>query len=93
VQEVALGPTEEVDRAAAEEFSNLLNKKLSIRQRANLMVRIARNIKGNNAPIALKAINDINLATRVISKSGVQVEMAPLFLMPEGTKMKMGGDA
>lgn len=82
IQEVAIDPFEADEREAAKEYSALLNRKLSVRQRANLMVKIAKNVKGGNAALALKAIQDINLATGIISKSGAQTDLGPLFVLP-----------
>jgi hypothetical protein len=48
------------------------------------MVKIAKNIKGGNAALALKAIQDINLATGVVTKQGNQVDLGPMFVLPPG---------
>jgi hypothetical protein len=84
IAEVAIDPLEEAERQAAQEYASLLNRKLSIRHRANLMVKIAKNIKGGNAALALKAIQDINLATGVVTKQGNQVDLGPMFVLPPG---------
>ena len=55
------------------------------------MVKIAKNIRGGNAALALKALQDINLATRVTNRSGAQIDLGPLFVLPEGSDVSMGG--
>lgn len=91
IREVSLDPLEEAEQKAAREYADLLNRKLSVRHRANLMVKIAKNIQGPTAALALQAIKDINMATGVTSKTGAQIDLGPLFLMPEGTSMAMKG--
>lgn len=91
IQEVALDPTEEAEKAAAREYANLLNKALPIRTRARLLVKIARNVKGPMAALALKALTDINLATGVVNKQGAKTEEGPLFVLPEGSSLKIKG--
>lgn len=91
IREVAVDMLEEADQKAAQEYAALLNKKLTIRQRANILVRIARSAKGPNAALALQALRDINTATGVISNKGAQIDLGPLIVMPTGTAMKMSG--
>jgi len=91
IREVAVGAIEAAEQAAADEYSALLNQKLSIRQRANLMVKIAKNIKGPSAALALQALKDINIATKVTSRTGVQLDLGPMFMLPDGPGMKMSG--
>lgn len=91
IREVVTDPIEETEKALAREYANLLNKKLSVRQRANLMVKIAKSAEGPTAALALAALRDINNATGVTSRQGSALELGPLFVMPEGTSnMKMG---
>jgi hypothetical protein len=91
VTEVALDPLEEAAKKLAEEYAAILNRRLPVRLRAHLMIKIAKNIKGGNAALALKALQDINLATRVVSRSGAQIDLGPLFVLPEGEDISMGG--
>lgn len=83
-------PVEAAEKAAAREYADLLNRKLSVRHRANLMVKIAKNVSGANAALALRALQDINLATGVVNKSGLQVDLGPMFMLPEGSDVKAG---
>lgn len=82
---------EEIEKAKAEEFSRLLDKGLSIRQRARLYIKIAKNVGGPNAAIALKALQDINVATKVVSRSGQRLDLGSLFVLPPGSDVKMTG--
>jgi hypothetical protein len=91
IREVAISGSEDIEKALADEYARVLNEKLPVRTRARLMVKIARNIKGFNAGLALKAISDINLATGVVSKAGAKVDLGPLFVLPEGSDVKMSG--
>jgi hypothetical protein len=91
IREVAVSGTEDIEKAMADEYARILNEKLPVRQRARLMVKIARNLQGFNASLALKAISDINLATGVTSKAGTKVDLGPLFVLPEGSDVKMSG--
>jgi hypothetical protein len=91
IREVVTDPLEEQEKALAREYANLLNKKLSIRQRANLMVKIAKQSQGPTAALALAALRDINAATGITSRQGSVIDSGHIFVMPEGTsKMKMG---
>jgi hypothetical protein len=49
------------------------------------MVKIAKNISGGNAALALRALQDINLATGVVTKQGTQVDLGPLFVLPDAS--------
>lgn len=91
IREVAVDPTEDLEKAAAAEYSAILNRRLPVRTRARLMVEIARNTKGFNAALAMKAIADINLATGVTSRSGAKIDLGPLFVLPEGSDVKLTG--
>lgn len=92
IQEVMVDPIDEAEKAMARQYANLLNKKLNVRQRANLLVKIAKNAEGPTAALALAALRDINAATGITSKQGSVVDSGPLFVMPDGTsKMSMGG--
>ncbi len=92
IREVVSDPAGEAEKALARDYAQLLNKKLPIRRRANLMIKIAKNAEGPTAALALAALRDINNATGVTSRQGAAIDLGPLFVMPEGTgKMKMSG--
>ena len=82
-------PLEEAEIKAAEEYAALLNQKLPVKRRAALMVRIAKNVAGGNAALALRALQDINIATRVTSKQGVQLDLGPMFVVPAEVDIKV----
>lgn len=80
-----------LDEEAARQYAQLLNKGLPIRARAKLMIEIAKSVKGPTAAIALAALKDINLATKVTDRGGAQVDIGPLFALPAGSDVKMSG--
>lgn len=93
IKEVALDPLEEAEQRAAREYAEILNKGLPVRKRARLMISIAKKVDGANAALALRALQDINLATGVVSKTGSQVDLGPLFVLPAGSDVSMKSGA
>lgn len=75
----------------AKQFAAYLNKGLPIKKRAQILIKIAKDIKGPAAALALAALRDINNATQVTSKTGQAPETAPMFVLPAGTDIKMSG--
>lgn len=89
IREVAMSPMEAAEKAAAIEYAALLNKGLPVRRRARLMIEIAKNVKGGAAALALRALQDINEATNLVNKQGAQVDLGPLFVLPDADDVKM----
>jgi hypothetical protein len=80
---------EAAEKAAALEYAAILNKGLPVRKRARLMIEIAKNVKGGAAALALKALQDINEATNLVNKQGAQVDLGPLFVLPDADDVRM----
>ena len=79
----AVSPADE-ERAA---FSALLKKKMSLEERADQLVELARLNDTKRAPVGLRAIQEINAITGVHDQ---KVEEAPaMFALPEGTKVSV----
>jgi hypothetical protein len=80
---------DEAIKKAQEEYAAILNRRLPVKRRAAILVGIAKNAKGANAALALKALNDINVATQVITRTGVQVDLGPMFTVLDGSDVSV----
>ena len=80
---------DEAIKKAQEEYADILNRRLPVKRRAAILVKIAMNAKGANAALALKALQDINLATQVITRTGAQIDLGPLFSLPDGSDVSV----
>ena len=70
----------EVDK---EEFAAMLRQKMTLEERANALVRLAGFSDTKRAPVALRAIEEINKITGV--KEDRPNEAAPMFVLPPNT--------
>lgn len=70
-----------------EYFGALLDSKLDVEIRADLLVALARKDDAKSAPIALRALQDINEATRL--KEHGTSESPSIFVLPAGTSMNI----
>ena len=74
----------EEDRAR---FAALLRSKMSLEQRANVLIELASMTDSKRAPVALRAIQEINQITGLADKP---VEDQPLFVLPSGSDVLVG---
>ena len=68
-----------------EYFAALLDSKLGVEDRADLLVALAKRDDAKSAPVALRALQDINIATRVTQEQASNVPS--IFVLPVGTKV------
>lgn len=71
---------EALEAAQREFFAALLNQKIGIRERAELLIAMARMKGEKTVPIAFRAINAINGATKVVASESM--DAAPMFVLP-----------
>jgi hypothetical protein len=75
--------TRDLAEADKEEFANLLRKKMTLTERAEMLVKLAGYTDSKRAPVALRAIQEINQITGV--KEDKPTEASPLFVLPPNT--------
>ena len=68
-------------------FAALLRSKMSLEQRANVLIELASMTDSKRAPVALRAIQEINQITGLADKP---VEEQPLFVLPAGSDVLVG---
>jgi len=73
----------QLEAARREYFSALLDAKLDIETRVDLLVALAKKDDAKSAPVALKALQDINEATKLKDVAGSGA--ASIFVLPAGT--------
>lgn len=80
---------ESVDEAAAarKELAKLLNTAIPLKQRVKLLVKLAHHTDTKRAPVALRAIQEINTLTGVTADGAN--EAAPMFLLPPDTSVSV----
>ena len=70
-----------------EEFKRILDKKLTLAQRGDLLVSLAQKTGNKTAPVALRAIQVINEITGVTQQT--DSEAPSMFTLPEGVKVSV----
>ena len=92
------------EAARREYFAALLDHKLDVETRADLLVALAKKDDAKSAPVALRALQDINVATRVtepgasgapsifVLPAGTAVAVKPQVIEAEGVKVLEDGD-
>lgn len=69
------------------ELAKILNAEIGLKERAKLLVKIAHMTDTKRAPVALRALQEINLLTG-ISKDR-PTDSAPMFQLPEGVAVSI----
>lgn len=82
MNELPLGSTQ-WESARREYFAALLDSKLDVETRADLLVALAKKDDAKSAPVALRALQDINEATRL--KDAGASNAPSIFVLPVGT--------
>ena len=78
-------PTADLTIEQKKLFADLLRKHSSLEDRARQLIKLASFTDTKRAPVALRAIQEINSITG-ISKQAAE-ESSPMFELPEGTEM------
>lgn len=73
-------PGEERDRAEREFFAALLNHEFPVRDRVKRLVELSQMTDTKRAPVALRAIQEINAATNLTAKE--QGDNTAIFVLP-----------
>jgi hypothetical protein len=74
---------QDLSEADKQEFARLLKEKMTLTERADMLVKLASFSDTKRAPVALRAIQEINAITGV--KDDKPHEAVPLFQLPPGT--------
>ena len=77
----------DLDEAERKRFAALLRSKMTLEQRAELLIELASMTDSKRAPVALRAIQEINQITGLSEK---KTEEQPLFVLPAGSEMAVG---
>ena len=77
---------DEIDLARAE-LARMLNETFTLEQRAALLVKLAHHTDTKRAPVALRAIQEVNLITGISKER--PVETMPMFQLPSDTAVKI----
>jgi NADH:ubiquinone oxidoreductase subunit E len=75
--------TQDLNEEDKAKFARLLKKKMSLTKRAELLVGLAQLNDRHGAPVALRAIEQINKLTGV--QEDKPTEVAPMFQLPPNT--------
>ncbi len=79
---------EDLSEEEKAKFSRLLKEKMTVERRAELLIELANLTDRHGAPVALRAIEQINKITGVTTEKAVQA--APLFITPKDAKIAIG---
>jgi hypothetical protein len=74
----------DLDEEERNRFANLLRQKMTLEKRAELLVEIAQMTDTKRAPVALRAIQEINQLTGLAEKP---MEESALFILPAGSEI------
>jgi len=77
--------TKDLNEQEKIEFARLLKKKMSLNQRADALVALAKMTDTKRAPVGLRAIQEINKITGISQDD--REETAPMFVLPPNTKV------
>lgn len=84
---VPVSPESELTRGLDEEqkaeFSRLLKEKMSLNDRADILIKLAKMTDTKRAPVGLRAIQEINKITGVTNDA--TGEVSPMFVLPPNT--------
>jgi len=75
--------TKDLVEADKEAFAAMLRQKMSLEDRANQLVELAGYTDSKRAPVALRAIEEINKITGI--KEDKPSDVAPMFVLPPNT--------
>jgi len=73
----------DLDDAEKQEFARLLKQKMSLSERADMLVKFAKMDDTKRAPVGLRAIQEINKITGISSDD--REDVSPLFVLPPDT--------
>jgi hypothetical protein len=77
--------TKDLDEEERQRFALILKSKMSLEERAEALVELARFNDTKRAPVGLRAIQEINAITGVHDPK--PAEVAPMFVFPEDTRV------
>ena len=82
-----LDTTEDLDEEQRAMFARLLRKKMSLEERAEQLISLAKLTDTKRAAVGLRAIQEINAITGIHDNK--PQEAPPMFQLPEGTSVSV----
>lgn len=80
----------EAEETARKELAGLLNKLVPLKERAELLDRLAHKLDTKRAPVALRAIQEINALCGITTQAPTSAP--PMFQLPPGTEVSVKVD-
>jgi hypothetical protein len=72
----------DLDEEQRKEFVAILNREFSLAERAQMLIKLARSTDTKRAPVALRAIQEINRVTRITPKDDQDGDGSSMFVLP-----------